>query len=189
MTRRLLSVLFAIACLAMVVALFQMIHEMSARPDIPAVRSAGSKSPAVMPQRPGSVAAPRFAETSATQDSTEVSIEDALSVEGAIQGEALLTFRSAEALAAFAARAAAQGLTVISTDPALRTARVRYQDLGALKKELAEHGADITYAGPNLIARIPGLPAQPQADKANAGGTVPFRSQGLDLIGASGNRC
>lgn len=189
MTRRFISVLFAVACLAMVAALFRLLHEMSVSPEVPSVSAAKSKSPSAMPQRPIRLAGAAVQEAPVSTDTAGASIEEELAVEDAIRGEALLTFSSEEALAAFAARAGAQGLlTVVSIDPALRMARIRYEDLAALKRELAEHGSEITHAGPNLIARIPGLPAETQKDTANAGGVAPFRSQGLDLIGAPANR-
>ncbi len=118
---------------------------------------------------------------------------DRFDVPGAIPGEALLTFRSAQALDEFRARAARLGLTVIGFDAKLRTARVRVGDPLALAGDLAEHRDDYEQAGPNYIARIPGLPladSSPEAatDTANAGGRSPFQGQGLEFIGATGDR-
>jgi len=102
----------------------------------------------------------------------------------------LLTFRTPEALAAFRERAAKLGLQVLGYDSKLRTAQVRFADLTALARDLDEHSEDYSYAGPNYLARIPGLPMEPTAetDTANAGGREPFRSQGLESIGATGDR-
>jgi thermitase len=112
-----------------------------------------------------------------------------LNVPGALPNEALLTFRTPEALAAFRDRATALGLEVLGYDVKLRTARVRFRDSSALERDLNAHASDYTHVGPNLIARIPGLPVpSAQTDTANAGGREPFRSQGLDAIGAAADR-
>jgi len=115
---------------------------------------------------------------------------EALNVPGSIPGEALLTFRTPEALAAFRDRAAKLGLRVLGYDPQLRTARVRFGDPSGLARDLDEYAGDYSHVGPNYVARIPGLPTEPVAetDTANAGGREPFRSQGLDSIGATGDR-
>lgn len=105
-----------------------------------------------------------------------------LNVPDAIPGEALLTFRTPGALAAFRDRAAALGLEVLGFDVRLRTARVRTGDSRSLEKDLSEHAEDYTHVGPNLFVRVPGLPVE--TDLANEGGRVPFESQGLDRIGA-----
>ena len=142
--------------------------------------------PTTMPQGPVAAApAPRPAPTNPTASPTIAM----LNVPGSMPNEALLTFRTPEALAAFRDRAAALGLDVLGYDAKLRTARVRYRDTAALERDLNAHAADYSYIGPNLITRIPGLPSPPpQTDTANAGGSVPFRSQGLNAIGAGGDR-
>lgn len=111
-----------------------------------------------------------------------------LNVPDAIPGEALLTFRTAEALAAFRGRAGALGLEVLGFDVRLRTARVRIDDPGGLEKDLNEHGDDYSNIGPNLLVRVPGLPPPAETDLANEGGRDPFQSQGLDRIGAAADR-
>ena len=136
MTRRFIFVLFVVACLAMVSALLRLVHEMSVSPDLPSVSAPSSKSPSAMPQRPTRLTKVALQESLESTALPGASIEEELSVDDAIRGEALLTFSSEEALAAFTARAEAQGLTVISIDPALRMARIRYQDIADLKKEI-----------------------------------------------------
>ncbi len=112
-----------------------------------------------------------------------------LNVPGSIPNEALLTFRTPEALAAFRDRAASLGLEVLGYDTKLRTARVRFGDTSGLERDLNAHVGDYTNVGPNYLVSVPGLPPpQAQTDTANAGGSVPFRSQGLDAIGAAANR-
>ncbi|MBE2283033.1 MAG: S8 family serine peptidase [Prosthecobacter sp.] len=113
---------------------------------------------------------------------------ETLNVPGSVPNEALLTFRTAEALAAFRDRAAALGLEVLGYDPKLRTARVRFHDLSGLERDLHDYGKDYSHVGPNYIVRVPGLPVPAQTDTANAGGREPFRSQGLEMIGATADR-
>jgi thermitase len=143
---------------------------------------------AVMPQAPR--AATSAATATAIANPTASPIIATLNVPDSMPNEALLTFRTAEALAAFRARAAALGLDVLGYDVKLRTARVRFRDPAGLERDLNANAADYSYIGPNLIARIPGLPAAPapQTDTANAGGSAPFRNQGLAAIGATGDR-
>lgn len=114
---------------------------------------------------------------------------EALGGRDTVPNEALLTFRTPEALAAFRDRAAAMGLQVLGYDVKLRTARVRFKDATGLERDLAEHASDYAHVGPNYVVRIPGVPAtEAPTDTANAGGRAPFRSQGLDAIGAAANR-
>jgi thermitase len=121
--------------------------------------------------------------------SSAVPAIDTLNIPGSVPNEALLTFRSAEAMAAFRARAAALGLEVLGYDHKLRMVRVRFKTPTGLNSDLAAHAADYAYIGPNLITRIPNLPAPaPQTDTANAGGSAPFRTQMLNAIGAVGDR-
>jgi len=111
-----------------------------------------------------------------------------LNAPDALPDEALLTFRTPEALAAFRDRAAASGMLLLGHDVRLRTARVRISDPSGLERDLREHGEDYTHIGPNLLVRVPGLPAPAETDTANAGGREPFKSQGLDWIGATADR-
>lgn len=114
---------------------------------------------------------------------------ETLNVPGSLPNEALLTFRTPEALAAFRDRARSLGLEVLGYDAKLRTARVRFRDATALERDLNAHAEDYTHVGPNYLVSIPGIPSAPAAsDTANAGGRAPFQSQGLDAIGATGNR-
>lgn len=192
MTGRAAIFLSSLAFLAMAAAMVWLFHEMSSAPEVPVMIERGGMPArhAAAPQTRAVVDAGQPADAAATAQQADLAAElaDGLARPDALPGEALLGFKSAEALAAFRARAAQNGLEVISHDPTLLSVRLRFKDLGALREELAAHRGDITHAGPNLIARIPGLPAQPQTDTNNAGGSAPFRSQGLDLIGAPASR-
>lgn len=193
MSRRLAVILFSLALIAMSSALAWMFREMMVAVEVPQVAEMPAQpvrkpvTKPAQPQVPATFATPSTTTADQERPLAET-ISEALQNPEAIPGEALLTFKNAAALAAFRARAAQAGLDIISIDPTLLTARVRYRSLDGLQKDLAEHASDYTNAGPNLVARIPGLPAQPQKDTANAGGSTPFRSQGLDLIGAPANR-
>ncbi|MFC5456878.1 S8 family peptidase [Prosthecobacter fluviatilis] len=191
-TSRLPVMLFASALLIMVAAVLWFLWESHAAPSIQeefpqAKRSqstGGTLALIAMPQAP----APPAAEQAQAKPAASPVIAT-LNVPGSMPNEALLTFRTPEALAAFRERAAALGLEVLGYDVKLRTARVRFRDTRALERDLSAHAEDYTHVGPNLITRIPGLPPPPaQTDTANAGGSVPFRSQGLDAIGATGDR-
>lgn len=132
---------------------------------------------------------PSAAGTGTAKDANAMPKIEALNGPDTVPDEALLTFRTPEALAAFRDRAASLGLEVLGYDTKLRTARVRFKDASGLERDLAAHAGDYVHVGPNRIVRVPGLPAAEAAtDTANAGGREPFRSQGLDAIGAAANR-
>ncbi len=183
--------LFSIAVLVMAGSVLWLLWVSSSAPPpdetaSPAKRSQSPGSSATfttMPQTP-----PPPAKAAPAKPVASPSIAT-LNIPGSMPNEALLTFRTPEALAAFRERAAALGLEVLGYDVKLRTARVRFRYTTALERDLNAHAEDYTHVGPNLITRIPGLPPPPaQTDTANAGGSVPFRSQGLDAIGATGDR-
>ncbi|MBB5030803.1 S8 family peptidase [Prosthecobacter vanneervenii] len=133
--------------------------------------------------------APADAAKAAEPGPVTTPVIDTLNIPGSVPNEALLTFQSAEAMAAFRARASALGLEVLGYDHKLRMVRVRFKSPAGLNNDLTDHASDYAYIGPNLITRIPNVPAPaPQTDTANAGGSAPFRTQMLNAIGATGNR-
>jgi len=189
---RLPLLLFATALLVMVGSVLWLLWESYAAPSLEKDVSLTKRSQSVgstaalaaMPQTP--VPPPATAVPAKPAASPVIAT---LNIPGSMPNEALLTFRTPEALAAFRERATALGLVVLGYDVKLRTARVRFRDTAALERDLNVHAEDYTHVGPNLITRIPGLPPPPaQTDTANAGGSVPFRSQGLDAIGATSDR-
>lgn len=194
MSRRLVITLFVCAFATMAGALGWMFREMLREVEAPLevaempARNARKAPLPAKPAAPANLTDPSLPKTTTTGPDLAASVAEALLHPEAIPGEALLSFQNDAALDAFRARAAQQGLEIISIDPKLLTARVRYRSVAELQKEIAAHEADYSHAGPNLISRIPGLPQQPSKDTANAGGSEPFRSQGLDLIGAPANR-
>lgn len=196
MPRRVVTFLFACAIALMVLALGWLFREMLGSADLPTplvteVRSVPKKAArASTPPPSGALTTEQLqAHTATTPVDPAKDLAQALAHPHAVPGEALLTFRNQAALAAFRARAAAQGLEIIGIDPTLLTARVRYRDIAGLLAEVRDHADELAHAGPNWVTRIPGLPAaQPQKDGSNAGGDTKFLSQGLDLIGAAANR-
>lgn len=186
---RLPALLFATALVLMTGALGWLVLE-SNRPSVPENNALEKKTavatPAAMPQ-PAPAFTPQPAEKMPAKASSSPQVQT-LNVPGSLPKEALLTFRTPEALAAFRDRAAALGLEVLAHDPKLRSARVRFLDTQGLERDLNAHADDYTHVGPNYLVRVPGLPATPQTDTANAGGREPFRSQGLEMIGATGDR-
>lgn len=108
-----------------------------------------------------------------------------LTAADAITGEALLCFRTPEALTAFLGRAGSLGIEVLAHDGRLRAVRVRLRDANGLERDLASHASEYESVGPNFYVRIP---APPPVNTENANGHEPFRSQGLEMIGASADR-
>lgn len=184
---RLPALIFAAAIILMAAAVGWLMVEINRAPvvtDTPALMPASrGKSAPMPPLAPVLLANQPSKSPNTAAPAPQI---QTLNVPGSLPNEALLTFRTPEALAAFRDRAAALGLEVLGYDAKLRTARVRFRDTAALERDLNEHAADYTHVGPNYLVRVPGLP--PQTDNSNAGGREPFRSQGLDAIGAAGNR-
>lgn len=186
---RLPILLFAVTVLIMVGSMLWLLWESHAPPAINALPHGPSPSagrpvvPEAMPQSPKATTPAPTPAKPATSPTIAT-----LNVPGSMPNEALLTFRTPEALAAFRARAAALGLEVLGYDIKLRTARLRFRDTTALERDLNTHAEDYTHIGPNLITRIPGIPPPIAKSDTNQGGNVPFRSQGLEVIGATGDR-
>jgi hypothetical protein len=186
---RLPALLFAATVLIMVGSVLWLLWESHAPPAINALPYGPSPStgrpvvPEAKPQSP-KVTTPAPAPAKPATSPTIAT----LNVPGSMPNEALLTFRTPEALAAFRARAASLGLELLGYDIKLRTARVRFRDTTALERDLNAHAEDYTHIGPNLITRIPGIPRPIAKSDTNQGGNVPFRSQGLEAIGATGDR-
>ncbi|MBL9130747.1 MAG: hypothetical protein JNG86_06080, partial [Verrucomicrobiaceae bacterium] len=133
MSRRAVVFVSSLAFVAMAAALVWMFHELSSAPVMPAAVKLAetAKRARSGPQRLAEMNASvpdTTAQTAATVDPA-AAIEEALAHPDALPGEALLTFKTPEALAAFQKRAAQNGLEVVSIDPALLTARVRYKDV------------------------------------------------------------
>jgi thermitase len=99
---------------------------------------------------------------------------------GSRPNEAVLTFKSAAAMADFLKRAAAQGLVVKGRLDSLRSVRVAYDSLDKLGRELADHGADYAGVGANFPVVAPGLPPP---EKRAGGGDIPFGDALLSSIG------
>ena len=97
--------------------------------------------------------------------------------------EALLSFKDADAYRRFLARAQAAGLTVLGELPNLRSARVRYASLDALRTDLAQNAADFTAVEPNALIRIPSGPSTPAKEDRADVTQVPFGNTALPFLG------
>jgi thermitase len=104
-----------------------------------------------------------------------------------VPGEALLSFRSAEAMNRFIQLAAPQGLAVLGTIPQLNSLRVRYGTLEQLGSILASAGVDPASVEGNPWLAIPSQPP-PQPEANNQYGTAPFGANTMGAIGAGGDR-
>lgn len=140
-----------------------------------AVASRPHENPAAAP----AVEPPREKDSSATLSLAELAMR--VQPKGAVPNEAVLTFKSAAALADFLNRAPAQGLVVKGRIDSMRSARIAYDSLDKLRQELLDHGADYAGIGANFPVLTPGLPPPEQRP---GGGDVPFGNSLLAAIGA-----
>ena len=124
--------------------------------------------------------------TAAPADTLLANLASKLKAPNVVPGEALLTFRSAEARERFAQRAAAHGLEILDTIAQLNTARVRYGRIEDLRDSIADSSGDYASVEGNLWLSIP--PASPQPDPNNQGGRAPFGQGMLHAINAAGDR-
>jgi hypothetical protein len=97
--------------------------------------------------------------------------------------EAILTFKDAEAYRRFLARAKAAGLTILGELPGLRTIRVRYASLDALRAELTSNSADYAGLSANTLIAIPAGPATPSKEDRAAVTQIPFGNTALAFLG------
>ncbi len=97
--------------------------------------------------------------------------------------EALLTFKDADAYRRFLARAKAAGLTILGEMPGLRTIRVRYASLDALRAELTSNAADYAGLSANTLIAIPAGPATPAKEDRAAVTQIPFGNTALAFLG------
>jgi hypothetical protein len=121
-----------------------------------------------------------------TRDALLDSLRSRLEAPNVVPGEALLTFRTAEAREGFAQEAAAYGLQIVGTIPELNAARVSYGRVENLRDAVAANSGDYAGVEGNLWLSIPG--AAPQADPNNEGGRAPFGQAMLTAINAAGDR-
>jgi Subtilase family len=106
-----------------------------------------------------------------------------------VAGEALLTFRSKEALERFTRRASSLGLVTLGTIPQLNSARVRYGTVEGLSDAITANGADYTDVEGNLWLSIPlRPPTPPQPDSNNEGGAAASGRAMMSAINAEGDR-
>lgn len=114
------------------------------------------------------------------------SLRAVLAIPNVVPGEALLTFRSREALDRFTRAAAGGAVETLGVLPQLNAARVRYGSLENLRDLLAATPAGDAAVEGNLWLAVP--PPAPQPDLTNEGGTAPFGREMLAAINAAGDR-
>jgi hypothetical protein len=148
----------------------------------PSSSDSGSYQPSVSPPS----APQRAIVRGQPPDTLLEALRSRLEAPNVVPGEALLTFRSAEARDRFAQQAAARGLQIVDTIPELNAARVSYGRVEDLRDAVAANSDDFAGVEGNLWLSIPG--AAPQPDPNNEGGRAPFGTAMLNAINASGDR-
>ncbi len=129
------------------------------------------------------------AETHPNPDPMLEALRNRLQNPNVVAGEALLTFRSKEALDRFTRQAAALGLVTLGTIPQLNAARVSYGTVERLGAAIAANSADFTGVEGNLWLSIPPPPPKlPQPDSNNEGGAAASGQGMLGAINAAGDR-
>ncbi len=107
-----------------------------------------------------------------------------LEIPQARPGEAVLTFRGAEALRAFLSRAEASGLHVVGSIDAFNTVRIRYDSLPHLARELVENAPGYGQVAANFHINPP--PSQPALQPRATRPQTPVGNQLLSAIGVEG---
>ncbi len=174
--RSLILTLLASGSLVIGWLLFARASRPSADPEIPTTPAiAASPSPAVSPS----------ASDAAVPSALLNALRALLNATDARPDEATLAFKDADAYRRFLDRARAAGLTVLGQLDGLRTVRVRYDRISAIRDDILRHSADYADAGANIIFRAPETPAK--ADRADVT-QIPLRNNSLAFLGATGDR-
>lgn len=97
--------------------------------------------------------------------------------------EAVLTFKDANAMKEFLARADAAGLKVLGKIDGLNMVRVGYDDLRKLRDELLANGGDYAGYGANYYAYMPDVPTEDRAQQSEVG----FGDSALGFMGVKGD--
>ncbi len=185
-SNRLPAIVFAIAVVLMLAAASWVVFAWWSGQDVPAIASQPPPIRTRTAEYTGaSPAAPATASKQPSTRSNRIPLRQPLAAADAVAGEALLCFRTPEALTAFLGRARALGIEVLSHDERLHAVRVRLRDESGLERDLAAHAEEYASVGPNFFVRVP---APPPAGAESAVGREPFRSQGLEMIGAATER-
>lgn len=101
--------------------------------------------------------------------------------------EAVLSFKNAEALRAFLARAESSGLHVLDRIDAFNTVRIQYDSTNHLARELIENSADYAQVAANFYINTPESATPPQAQARAARSQTPVGNQLLSTLGVSGS--
>ncbi len=113
-------------------------------------------------------------------------LEASLNVPGAVQGEAVLSFKDKAAMASFVKNMRGAGLDLLGTLDKLNSIRVGYKDIHKLRDLIAGAGGDVS-AEANQWMQVP---REPQSDPNNEGGATPIgkAQEMMDAISAGGDR-
>lgn len=101
------------------------------------------------------------------------------------RNEAILTFRDEESYRRFLDRARSLGLTILGRLDALRSARVKYDSLDELARDMRDNPDDYLDAGANASMHIPGVPP---AENRAATMQVPLGNTLLSSLGIKGDQ-
>lgn len=113
------------------------------------------------------------------------SLQELLGLRDARPNEGVLTFKDESAMRRFLDRAGQAGLTVLGQVDALRSVRVRYDDLKSLQRDVLANSDDYAAVGGNSLVHIP---QTPEKQERAAVDQVPFGNRTLEFLGASGDR-
>ncbi len=118
-------------------------------------------------------------------DAVMAALLQALSSPRAVPNEAVLTFRTRQAMKDFLRQASQHGLRVIGSVDGLHAVRVGFDDARSLRNYLSSAGADKPAVEANYWMVVPRLPKE---DATNQGGVVPVGGRLFSDINAAGDR-
>ena len=113
------------------------------------------------------------------------SLQGLLDHRDARANEGVLTFKDEEAMRRFLSRAGHAGLSVLGQVDALRSVRVRYDDLTSLQRDVLANADDYADVAGNALMHIPQAPEKQDRSPVDQ---VPFGNRTLDFLGATGDR-
>ena len=141
-------------------------------------------SPTTIPNTPADAKA-SVVPLSAEARALLASLQRLLYQRDARPNEGVITFKDDAAMQRFLGRAGKAGLTVLGQVDALRSVRVRFDDLKSLQRDVLANADDYAAVAGNALMHIPQPPAR---EERAALDQVPFGNRTLDFLGATGDR-